>query len=200
MKQSIRILLRLVFCLFTANYATSCATSSLLGSRTRHVGTIHAIKECRADDHHAYVLFQMEKGGPWETYGVDLKTRNASVVKKTPDSARVVPVVRLADESAAPSRGRGSPCLGIWPVHPDRPDSPLVPRVHWISRDRDFCVNLPSKAAEPGKIVSRLPLAVVQDTVTLGLVGVTLINPYGPGAATGAVLEGWNSSADAWTK
>jgi hypothetical protein len=200
MKQATNILFGFLFCPMVVILANSCSTSSLVGSRTRHVGTINAIKECRADDHHAYVLFQMEKGSRWETCAIDLRTRNASTGKKAPASAKVVPIVRLEEESAALPGGRSLPCVGIWRVHSDRPDSPFVPRVRWVGPDRDFCVNLPSKAAEPGKIVSRIPLAIAQDTVILGLVGASLVNPYGPGVATGAVIENWNSIGDPWTK
>jgi hypothetical protein len=169
MKSRIQRLSRLVPCLL-AGHLVSCSTSSLVGSRTRHVGTIHAIKECRADDHHAYVLFQMEKGSRWETCAIELKARNAVVGRKAPASAKMVPIIELQDEKAALSKGHSSPRLGVWRVHPDKPGSPFAPRVRWAGGDRDFCVNLPSQAAEPGKIGLMIPLAVFQDTFRIGFV------------------------------
>ena len=199
MKSPLPLLTRFVLCLSTVSLV-SCSTSSLVTSRTRHVGTIHAIKECRADANRAYVRFQMEKNGPWETCVVELKTRNADVGRMAPASAKSLEIIELPEETAAVPKGRSSPCLGIWRVHPDKPGSPLVPRVRWVGPDRDFCVNLPSKAVEPGKIASRIPLAIAQDTVMLGVVSMTIVNPYGPGVATGAAIESWNSIGDPWTK
>jgi hypothetical protein len=168
MKTPISRSLRLSICSLAVMLLQSCSTSSLVSSRTRHVGTIHAIKECRADANRAYVLFQMEKDGPWKTSVVELDTRNTAVGRKAPASAQVLPILELTEETSAIPKGQSLPCLGIWRVHPDKPGSPFVPRVRWIGRQRDFCVNLPSKAADPGRIVSRLPMAIAQDALFVG--------------------------------
>jgi hypothetical protein len=169
MKSPLPLLTRFILCLATVSLV-SCSTSSLVSSRTRHVGTIHAIKECRADANRAYVLFQMEKDGPWETCVVELKTRNAAVGRKAPASAQALKIIELPEETAAVPKGRSSPCLGVWRVHPDKPGSPLVPRVRWVGAGRDFCVNLPCKAADPGRIVSRVPMAIAQDALFVGAI------------------------------
>ena len=168
MKTPISMLFLVSICLLAPMSLSSCSTSAVLGSRTRHVGTIHAIKECRADANRAYVLFQMEKDGPWKTSVVELVTRNTAVGSKAPASAKVLPILELPEETSAIPRGQSLPCLGIWRVHPDKPGSPFVPRVRWVGPGRDFCVNLPSKVADPGRIVSRLPMAIAQDALFVG--------------------------------
>lgn len=178
------ISIRFFLCLLVASHLVSCATSSALNSRTRHVGSAHAIKECRADSQRAYIVWQVEKDGPTETIVLDLKTRNSAPGKRPPPSATWVPVIALSGETAAIPKAQPLPCLVIWRARSDIPDGPFAPRVRWVGRDRDFCVNLPAMAPEPGAIASRVPLAVVQDAFMLGILAVTL-----PGKAAAPLLQ-----------